>query len=455
MNRIEELTLKLVDGSLSLPEGIELEELLQASRENREAHLKLLKVEAALRGRRLELDLTASTLERVRREIAETVESRVMRELRSAGPVERKIVRIPRPQLRMPARVLAMAACLTLAALLAWYFTARVGSPVLAELSGSVQIERAGHTLAADRGAALFVGDVLRTSATGAVAITFAPERTIVRLPPSTELRLVELSRGKRFFLATGSLKASVARQRIFQPLIIDTPAAEARVLGTRLTLEAGANSSRLAVEEGKVLFTRLADGASVRVAAGEYALVAPAAPLAHLPATGTISREWWNGVSWHGASESLDDPRFPGKPDGRDLASRFEFGPVETNQFGLRFRGFVHPPETGEYEFWLAAAPEAQLFLSPTDQPSRKVLIASAYSATAPRGWDTPQRGGSLRSGLISMEAGRRYYIEAILAAPEGEAHLSVAWKRPGAPRELLDGRHLSPADSKGKGTK
>jgi hypothetical protein len=55
--------------------------------------------------------------------------------------------------------------------------------------------------------------------------------------------------------------------------VVFATPHAEARVLGTKLTLTVGATETRLDVREGRVKLTRLSDNASVEVTSGQYAI--------------------------------------------------------------------------------------------------------------------------------------------------------------------------------------
>ena len=57
MTRIDDLTGKLLDGTLSGAEGAELDGLLAADATTARDHLALLDLEAALRGLRTDLDL--------------------------------------------------------------------------------------------------------------------------------------------------------------------------------------------------------------------------------------------------------------------------------------------------------------------------------------------------------------------------------------------------------------
>jgi hypothetical protein len=323
-----------------------------------------------------------------------------------------------------------------------------MGVPVLAEVQGgSLLIERPGQSVPGVPGTRLEAGDLLRTPEGVTATISFAPERTGITVLPATTLKLVALSGGKRFDIGQGKVEASVARQRPFHPMTLRTPQAEARVLGTRFTLSVTSNATRLDVYEGKVRFTRKSDSMAVRVPAGHYAVAASNEELAPLPFTGGIRLEWWSGVSGKTINDLHTSPRFPDHPNGWNVAGTFELAPVETNGFAVCFRGYLHPPVTGSYEFWLATATDATLFMSPGENPVDAVTIATTQRFGAARDWNAPRfQGSSLWCPPMPLVAGRRYYIQAQVIIPKGEGHLSVAWKRPGGERELLTGEFLSP---------
>jgi hypothetical protein len=83
--------------------------------------------------------------------------------------------------------------------------------------------------------------------------------------------------------LERGHLKAEVSEQPAGQPFIIETPHARAAVMGTRLEMTVTEAKTRLEVAAGLVHLTRLADGAEVDVAAGQYAVAAEGVKLAAL----------------------------------------------------------------------------------------------------------------------------------------------------------------------------
>jgi hypothetical protein len=112
---------------------------------------------------------------------------------------------------------------------------------------------------------------------------------TVIRYADGTRLELARAGRltglspapGKRISLAEGSLKLDVPRQPAAQPLVVVTPQADVTVLGTRFTVTASQDRSRVDVEEGRVRIRRLLDRATVDVKSGHFAIVAPGAELA------------------------------------------------------------------------------------------------------------------------------------------------------------------------------
>ena len=100
------------------------------------------------------------------------------------------------------------------------------------------------------------------------------PDGTRIDVKPRTAIRqIADNENGKRIVLSAGSLDASVAKQLPDRPLIIETPNAELKVIGTKFSVLAAAASTRLDVREGKVRLTRTADNAAVEVTSGQYVL--------------------------------------------------------------------------------------------------------------------------------------------------------------------------------------
>jgi glucose/arabinose dehydrogenase len=177
------------------------------------------------------------------------------------------------------------------------------------------------------------------------------------------------------------------------------------------------------------------------------------AAPAASAPATtnaapaagtGKILREWWEGIAGNKVADLAKSSKFGERPSGTDYLPAFEAPLSFANDYGQRIRGYLHPPADGEYHFFIAADDAAELWLSTDDDPANKLLIASVPAWTQYRQFDKyPEQ----QSGGIMLEAGKKYYIEAIHKDADQKDNLAVAWQGPGFEREIIEGKYLSPA--------
>jgi hypothetical protein len=109
------------------------------------------------------------------------------------------------------------------------------------------------------------------------------------------------------------------------------------------------------------------------------------------------------------------------------------------------RMRGYLHPPATGEYVFWIASDNSSELWLSVDASVSRAGKIASVprFGWTGPREWS---HYPSQRSKPIGLKAGVTYYIEALQEQTTVGDNLAVAWQGPGLEQSVIDGRYLTP---------
>lgn len=347
-------------------------------------------------------------------------------------------------------RWLAMAACAASLLYVAYLrFGLPAGSPRLADVADrSTTVERAGQVLAATNGLALAPGDVLRTPGNGKVSIRYGREKTRLTLGPDSELGILDWSRGKRLALHSGQLEATVARQQWFRPLVVGTSQAEARVLGTEFLLDSWATGTRLEVKLGRVRFRRLSDGASEDIRANQCVIAADSVEFRALPRTGGILEEVWTNIPGDAVNDLLDHPDYPSRPTHRHRLTAFKTGVLQTNNYACRVIGYVHPPVTGDYRFWIASGGYAVLWLSPDEDPANKTRIASAFGGAVEE-WDPPNpefKFQKPQSPKVPLIAGKRYFIQAIQKTGTGASHLEVAWSITGAERKIISGQFLSP---------
>jgi hypothetical protein len=163
------------------------------------------------------------------------------------------------------------------------------------------------------------------------------------------------------------------------------------------------------------------------------------------IPATamGSILREWWTGITGGSVSDLTSNANYPNNPTEREQISTLE-GPTNwVENYGTRIRGYIYPPTTGSYTFWIAGDDTCQLKLSTNGLPSNASIIAQTTSWTDSRQWT---KYASQQSTPRTLTAGQKYYIEVLHKQNTGGNNIAVAWQGPGIAQNVIPGRYLSP---------
>ena len=165
-----------------------------------------------------------------------------------------------------------------------------------------------------------------------------------------------------------------------------------------------------------------------------------PSVPASACNGTGSITWEYVNDITW---STSLSDIANAQANGSRQLNS-FDAPQNFAEFFGSRTKGYICPPQSGQYTFYLAADDLAELWLSTDGNPTNKQKIAAVNSWTNPGQYDL---NPSQQSVTITLNAGQRYYIEVLHLDYHRGDHMSVAWKLPnGTMQAPIAGAHLLP---------
>ncbi len=101
---------------------------------------------------------------------------------------------------------------------------------------------------------------------------------------------------------------------------------------------------------------------------------------------------------------------------------------------YAERWRGWVVPPASGTYTFWISSDDAGVLRLSPGSDPGLCQDIASVPDWCPPGTWD---RYRSQRSEPVQLEAGTPYYLEVLHKQGLGSAHCAIGWQLPDASLE------------------
>jgi len=148
-----------------------------------------------------------------------------------------------------------------------------------------------------------------------------------------------------------------------------------------------------------------------------DYAAVSGSAPGAFA--------QYWENISHGSLKEAVNKGVLNNPPDSQEVLSEFETPRNRAENFIARVRGWVSPPETGDYYFYIAADDEGELWLSPDETPEKKSLCVRTTAFCLYRTWDKEKH----RSKPVRLEKGRSYYAEALMREGQRSDHLSIAW--------------------------
>ena len=338
-----------------------------------------------------------------------------------------------------------------------WLYFQKAALAKLWEASAGVTIQRHGQSVAAVAGQALYAGDMVTVAPTGMATVAWPGEATSLSLSAGARLAFFNPMWGKKLALQTGALEAAVAPQSRTRPMVIDTPEAEAKVVGTHFSLTATGTVCRLEVVEGAVRFhkthlTAIDRQGEVLVGAGHAATAAADVPLGVDWLTGSLSQDAWAAPTGAPLSEAPATGT-PLSPAAVVAATAAGSNVVE------RLRGYLLAPATGDFVFWVAShggAAPVELWLSPDDNPAHRRRIAyQAPVAASPAARSNASlqvdfhRSATQESAAQPLDQGKRYYLELWHTSVDLQT-IGLGWRRPGqpatAPPETVDLTALCP---------
>jgi ferric-dicitrate binding protein FerR (iron transport regulator) len=234
--------------------------------------------------------------------------------------------------------------------------------------------------------------------------------------------------------LFAGSVAAHVMKLPPGESFAIETPHAEARVLGTRFELTVGAGWTRLEVEEGAVLFRKKVGGPPLTVRAGQFAVARPDRDPAAHPLHGTGLR-----------GEYYDAPDLTRPKLARlDPAVDFDWGvgspdpSIQADGFSVRWSGRVLPRYGETYTFSTVTDDGARLWVN------GRLLIDQFHQQTKTR------HDASI--DLVAWEPVdlRMEYVDSV-----GPASAKLLWSSASTPERVIPQESLFPPSASGSGLK
>lgn len=158
----------------------------------------------------------------------------------------------------------------------------------------------------------------------------------------------------------------------------------------------------------------------------------------------GAVVMEEWSGITGDLVRDLSRNTEFFGAPDSRRSLTSLDAPQDRGDHYGARVRGYIVPPATGAYRFWVSANQSAEFWISSDDSPFNRTKIARvSQGATDYRAYAVR---AEQRSQLVTLQAGHYYYFEVLHKESTLADHLTVAWTRPGATvREAVPGAALA----------
>ena len=143
----------------------------------------------------------------------------------------------------------------------------------------------------------------------------------------------------------------------------------------------------------------------------------------------GVAKLEIYTGIAGTAVELLTSDPKYPNSPDAIQLLTSLSTPNGYGETYGARVSGFLIPPASGDYRFFVYSDDSSQLFLSPDDKEANAVMIAEEPSCC--NAFTEP--GTTRTSEPQTLVAGKKYAFYALLKEGGGGDYLQVAVRKEG----------------------
>lgn len=157
--------------------------------------------------------------------------------------------------------------------------------------------------------------------------------------------------------------------------------------------------------------------------------------------APGALRFERWNNIGGDSLAALYQFPGFlQSSPSSVGFYTLAEIQQNQGENFGMRLRGTLRAPATGQYRFYIASDNQGELHLGTDGSRFTMRRLCRVDGYTGYRAWTA---NASQASVLVTLEEGQQYWFEASMKEGGGGDHLSIGWIRPGQSTiEVVPGR-------------
>lgn len=137
-------------------------------------------------------------------------------------------------------------------------------------------------------------------------------------------------------------------------------------------------------------------------------------------------------------ASDLLVQEKFPDSPDRRSYTGKagVDQSSPDLSNFGVRITGWVEPPVTGTYTFFIRSDDGSEFWINETpggDPPDPFVDDSAAIEEGCCAAFQEPETGDLATSLPIALTAGQRYGITLLMKEAGGGDYVYLAWRLAG----------------------
>jgi hypothetical protein len=172
---------------------------------------------------------------------------------------------------------------------------------------------------------------------------------------------------------------------------------------------------------------------------------------------TGEFLLEWWFDIGGGNAvTDLINNENYPDNPTGTAMVPTVELPRTkppelwegDIDSYGARLQGYIYPPETGDYTFWITGDNGSQFWLS-TNADSSNVVMRCEVPGTQ---WTGDREWGKFpddqESDPVTLEAGQKYYVDVWFKEGTGGDGVAIGWGGPGIGDgpEIISGEYISP---------
>lgn len=148
--------------------------------------------------------------------------------------------------------------------------------------------------------------------------------------------------------------------------------------------------------------------------------------------AQGVVKFEAFTGIGGTAVDALVNDPKYlDNTPDDMRLIAGIDSPNAYGDNYGAKVSGFIIPPTSGDYRFFIRSDDASQLWLSTDDKEANAQMIAEETGCC--NAFTEPDAGTTRTSEPVSLVAGRKYAFYALVKEGGGGDYLQVAARKEG----------------------